>query len=228
MNGDDDTAQPRSEENADEASMECDPINDSKSGVLAAVGDFGFQETNSGTSLAIAQVESRASILPLEVDLDDIEEADLDKNQNQKLQGADKDEKSKRKEKQKDKEERLAISLVPDSKAMMLCICFQPVLKTFSFVERKRYKLLKEDCWRITLLRVLMNLRKWLEALQIAALSGLSIWRSCSAWLILRKPGPLLRGNFPILLCASFKKKGNAMQERDTTDYICWDLYYIK
>ncbi|RIA05786.1 hypothetical protein BRARA_K00989, partial [Brassica rapa] len=106
VNGDDDTAQPRSEENADEASMECDPINDSKSGVLAAVGDFGFQETNSGTSLAIAQVESRASILPLEVDLDDIEEADLDKNQNQKLQGADKDEKSKRKEKQKDKEER--------------------------------------------------------------------------------------------------------------------------
>ncbi|CDY69691.1 BnaCnng64810D, partial [Brassica napus] len=89
VNGDDDTAQPRSEENADEASMECDPINDSN-----------------GTSLAIAQVESRASILPLEVDLDDIEEADLDKNQNQKLQGADKDEKSKRKEKQKDKEER--------------------------------------------------------------------------------------------------------------------------
>ncbi|KAG2317978.1 hypothetical protein Bca4012_069048 [Brassica carinata] len=106
MNGDDDKSPPRSEENADEASMECDPINDLKPGVLTAVGDFGFQETNSGTSVALAQVESRASILPLEVDLDDIEEADFDKNQNQKLQEANKDEKSKRREKQKDKEER--------------------------------------------------------------------------------------------------------------------------
>ncbi|KAF8085254.1 hypothetical protein N665_0674s0019 [Sinapis alba] len=106
MNGDDDKAQPRSEENANEDSMECDPINDSKPGVLTAVGDFGFQETNSGTSMVLAQVESRASILPLEVDLDDIEEADFGNNQNQKLQGADKDEKSKRREKQKDKEER--------------------------------------------------------------------------------------------------------------------------
>ncbi|KAH0904854.1 hypothetical protein HID58_044357 [Brassica napus] len=106
VNGDDEKAEPFSEEKANEANMECDPINESESGVLTAVGDFGFQETNSGTSLAIAQVESRASILPLEVDLDDIEEADLDKNQNQKLQGADKDEKSKRRERQKDKEER--------------------------------------------------------------------------------------------------------------------------
>ncbi|KAF3603015.1 hypothetical protein F2Q69_00038690 [Brassica cretica] len=106
VNGDDEKAEPFSEQKANEANMECDPINESESGVLTAVGDFGFQETNSGTSLAIAQVESRASILPLEVDLDDIEEADLDKNQNQKLQGDDKDEKSKRRERQKDKEER--------------------------------------------------------------------------------------------------------------------------
>ncbi|XP_024014881.1 rRNA biogenesis protein RRP5 isoform X2 [Eutrema salsugineum] len=111
MNGDDVEAQPPSEENANEGSMECDPINDSKSRVLAAVGDFGFQETtgerHNGTSLVLAQVESRASIPPLEVDLDDIEESDFDNNQNQeKLQGANKDEKSKRREKQKDKEER--------------------------------------------------------------------------------------------------------------------------
>lgn len=118
MNSDDDKAQPRSEENADEASMECDPIDDSKSGVLTAVGDFGFN----GTSLAIAQVESRASILPLEVDLDDIEESGYENDQKEKLRGVDKDEKSKRREKQKDKEERLAISLVPDLKATMLYI----------------------------------------------------------------------------------------------------------
>uniref|UniRef100_A0A1J3HSM0 rRNA biogenesis protein RRP5 n=1 Tax=Noccaea caerulescens TaxID=107243 RepID=A0A1J3HSM0_NOCCA len=106
MNGGDVKVQPPSEENVNEASMECDPIDDSKS----AVGDFGFQETSSerhsGTSLVLAQVESRASIPPLEVDLDDMEESDFDKNQNQKLQGADKDEKSKRREKQKDKEDR--------------------------------------------------------------------------------------------------------------------------
>ncbi|CAH8356759.1 unnamed protein product [Eruca vesicaria subsp. sativa] len=97
MNGDDDKAEPRSEENTDEASMECDPIN-----------DFGFQETNSGTSLALAQIESRAkaSFLPVEIDLGDTEEAEFDNNQNQKLKGDDKDEKSKRREKQKDKEER--------------------------------------------------------------------------------------------------------------------------
>ncbi|KAJ0242497.1 S1 domain-containing protein [Hirschfeldia incana] len=106
INGDDEEAQPPSEENANDSSMECDPVNDSKPGVLTAVGEFGFQETNSGTSVALAQVESRASILPLEVDLDDIEESDFDNNQNQKLQGANKDEKSKRREKQKDKEER--------------------------------------------------------------------------------------------------------------------------
>ncbi|KAL0691315.1 hypothetical protein Bca4012_090994 [Brassica carinata] len=115
VNGDDEKAEPFSEEKANEANMECDPINESESGVLTAVGDFGFQKTNSGTSLAIAQVESRASILPLEVDLDDIEEADLDKNQNQKLQGADKDEKSKRRERQKDKEERLLENHAPES-----------------------------------------------------------------------------------------------------------------
>lgn len=112
--------QPPSEENGDEASMECDPINGSKS----AVGDFGFQDTSSerhsGTSLVLAQVESRASIPALEVDLDDIEESDFDKNQNKKLQGADKDEKIKRREKQKDKEDRLAISLVPD----LICYIF--------------------------------------------------------------------------------------------------------
>ncbi|CAL9220483.1 unnamed protein product [Arabidopsis halleri] len=111
MNGDDVKAQPPSQDNADETSMECDPINNPKTEVLAAVGDFGFQETSggrhSGTSLVLAQVESRASIPPLEVDLDDIEETDFDNNQNQeKLLGADKDEKSKRREKQKDKEER--------------------------------------------------------------------------------------------------------------------------
>ncbi|KAL0900332.1 hypothetical protein Bca101_084293 [Brassica carinata] len=110
MNDDDVEAQPPSEEHADEASMECDQINDSKSGVLAAVGDFGFQETGyerqSGTSLVLAQVESRASIPPLEVDLDDIEESGFDNDQNEKLQGVAKDEKSKRREKQKDKEER--------------------------------------------------------------------------------------------------------------------------
>ncbi|KAG7581622.1 S1 domain [Arabidopsis suecica] len=111
MNGDDVKAQPPSEEKADETSMECDPINDPNTEVLAAVGDFGFQETSggrhSGTSLVLAQVESRASIPPLEVDLDDIEEMDFDNNQNQeKLLGANKDEKSKRREKQKDKEER--------------------------------------------------------------------------------------------------------------------------
>jgi rRNA biogenesis protein RRP5 len=104
MNGDDDKAQPLSEDNT---SMECDPINDPKSEVLAAVDDFGFQETSGGTSLVLAQVESRASIPPLEVDLDDIEETDFDSSQNQeKLLGANKDEKSKRREKQKDKEER--------------------------------------------------------------------------------------------------------------------------
>ena len=117
MNDDDVKAQPPSEENAKEDSMECDPINDLKSGVLAAVGNFGFQETGSerqsGTSLVLAQVESRASIPALEVNLDDIEEAGFDNDQNEKLQGVDKDEKSKRREKQKDKEERLAISVVP-------------------------------------------------------------------------------------------------------------------
>ncbi|XP_010489787.1 PREDICTED: rRNA biogenesis protein RRP5-like [Camelina sativa] len=111
MSGDDVDAQPPSEENANETSMECDPINDPKSGVLVAVSDFGFQETSagkhSGTSVVLAQVESRASIPPLEVDLDDIEETDIDNGQNHgKLQGADKDEKSKRREKQKDREER--------------------------------------------------------------------------------------------------------------------------
>ncbi|KAL0817225.1 rRNA biogenesis protein RRP5 isoform X1 [Brassica napus] len=110
MNDDDVKAQPPSEENAKEDSMECDPINDLKSGVLAAVGNFGFQETGSerqsGTSLVLAQVESRASIPALEVNLDDIEEAGFDNDQNEKLQGVDKDEKSKRREKQKDKEER--------------------------------------------------------------------------------------------------------------------------
>ncbi|CAH2053972.1 unnamed protein product [Thlaspi arvense] len=111
MDGDDVEAQPPSEENANEAIMECDSVNGSKSGGTAAVGDFGFLETSgerhSGTSLVLAQVESRASISPLEVDLDDIEESDVDKNHNQeKLQGADKDEKSKRRDKQKDKEER--------------------------------------------------------------------------------------------------------------------------
>ncbi|XP_019092187.1 PREDICTED: rRNA biogenesis protein RRP5-like [Camelina sativa] len=111
MSGDDVDAQTPSEENANETNMECDPINDPKSEVLAAVGDFGFQETSggkhSGTSVALAQVESRASIPPLEVDLDDIEETDIDNGQNHgKLQGADKDEKSKRREKQKDREER--------------------------------------------------------------------------------------------------------------------------
>lgn len=118
MNGDDVKSQPPSEEIDNEASMECDPINDSKSKNLAAVGDFGFceisGERHSGASLVLAQVESRASIPPLEVDLDDIEESDFDNNQNkEKLRGADKDEKSKRREKQKDKEERLVISLVP-------------------------------------------------------------------------------------------------------------------
>lgn len=118
MSGDDVEAQPSCEDNANETSMECDPINDPKSEVLAAVGDFGFQETSggrhSGTSVVLAQLESRASIPPLEVDLDDIEETDFNNVQNQeKLQGADKDEKSKRREKQKDREERLAISLVP-------------------------------------------------------------------------------------------------------------------
>lgn len=170
MNGGDVKVQPPSGENVNEASMECDPIDDSKS----AVGDFGFQETSSerhsGTSLVLAQVESRASIPPLEVDLDDIEESDFDKNQNQKLQGADKDEKSKRREKQKDKEDRLAISLVPDFN--MRCIWFQLVLKIFTCVEKNKYKLLKEDCWKIMLLRMLMNLRNWLEALQIAVLCG--------------------------------------------------------
>ncbi|KAL1204733.1 rRNA biogenesis protein RRP5 [Cardamine amara subsp. amara] len=111
MSGDDVKAQPPSEDDANEANMECDPINDSRSDVLPEVVDFGFQETSSerqsGTSLVLAQVESRACIPPLEVDLDDIEEMDFDSNENQdKLQGADKDQKSKRREKQKDKEER--------------------------------------------------------------------------------------------------------------------------
>ncbi|CAN8259671.1 unnamed protein product [Cochlearia groenlandica] len=110
MNGDDVKSKSLSEENNSETSMDCDPIKDSKSGALAAVRDFGFQETSSeihnGTSLALAQVESRASIPALEVDLDDIEEPDFDNSQTQKLQGANKDEKSKRREKQKDKEER--------------------------------------------------------------------------------------------------------------------------
>ncbi|XP_023641258.1 rRNA biogenesis protein RRP5 isoform X2 [Capsella rubella] len=103
--------QPPSENNANDASMECDSINDPKSEVLAAVGDFGFQEISggrhSGTSVVLAQVESRASIPALEVDLDDIEEMDIDNGQNQeKLQGVNRDEKSKRREKQKDREER--------------------------------------------------------------------------------------------------------------------------
>ncbi|WZY95790.1 rRNA biogenesis protein RRP5 [Brassica napus] len=110
MNDDDDKTQPPSDENAKEDSMECDPVNDSKSGVLAAVGDFGFQETgyerHSGSSLVLSQVESRASIPALEVNIDDIEESGFDNDQNEKLQGVDKDEKSKRREKQKDKEER--------------------------------------------------------------------------------------------------------------------------
>ncbi|KAJ4893416.1 RNA binding [Raphanus sativus] len=111
MNDDDVKAQTPSEENADEEdSMECDAVNDSKSGVLAAVGDFGFQETgferHSGTSLVLSQVESRASVPPLEVDLDDIEESGYENDQKEKLRGVDKDEKSKRREKQKDKEER--------------------------------------------------------------------------------------------------------------------------
>jgi len=166
MNGDDDKAQPLSEDNT---SMECDPINDPKSEVLAAVDDFGFQETSGGTSLVLAQVESRASIPPLEVDLDDIEETDFDSSQNQeKLLGANKDEKSKRREKQKDKEERLVISL----ETKMLYIWFQLILKNYTCVERRKYKLLKEDCWSIMHLRMLMNLRNWLEALQTAALSG--------------------------------------------------------
>lgn len=177
MNGDDVKAQPPSEEKADETSMECDPINDPNTEVLAAVGDFGFQETSggrhSGASLVLAQVDSRASIPPLEVDLDDIEEMDFDNNQNQeKLLGADKDEKSKRREKQKDKEERLAISLVPHLETKMLYIWYQLILKKSTCVERKKYKLLKEDCWSIMHLRVLMSLRNWLEALQTAALSG--------------------------------------------------------
>lgn len=134
MNGDDVKAQPPSEDDANETSMECDTINNPKSEVLAAAENFGFQETSggrhSGTSLVLAQVESRASIPPLEVDLDDIEETDFDNNQNQeKLQGADKDEKSNRREKQKDKEERSAISIVPHLKFKMLYIWFQPMLK---------------------------------------------------------------------------------------------------
>lgn len=100
INGDDIKPKAPSEENDDEVSMECD-ISDSKSS----------DERHSGASLILAQVESRASIRALEVDLDDIDESDLDNNQNQeKLHGADKDEKTKRREKQKDKEERLAIS----------------------------------------------------------------------------------------------------------------------
>ncbi|KFK38561.1 hypothetical protein AALP_AA3G129700 [Arabis alpina] len=99
INGDDVKPKSPSEKNDDEASMECDN------------NDFSFQETSgerpSGASLVLSQVESRASIRPLEVDLEDIEESDLDNNHNhEKLHGADKDEKSKRREKQKDKEER--------------------------------------------------------------------------------------------------------------------------
>ncbi|KAH0904849.1 hypothetical protein HID58_044352 [Brassica napus] len=183
VNGDDEKAEPFSEEKANEANMECDPINESESGVLTAVGDFGFQETNSGTSLAIAQVESRASILPLEVDLDDIEEADLDKNQNQKLQGADKDEKSKRRERQKDRrkekkiqaaEGRLLENHAPESADEFEKMVRSSPNSSFVWIKYMAFMLSLADIEKARALRTI-NIREEEEKLNIWLLT--SIWK---------------------------------------------------
>ena len=78
------------------------------------VGNWNLDNLNveceNGEHQILAEVEARASVLPLEVPLDDIEAIDTDKQVNQNIESVDNpealDEKNKRRAKKKAREER--------------------------------------------------------------------------------------------------------------------------
>ncbi|XP_010557958.1 PREDICTED: rRNA biogenesis protein RRP5 isoform X2 [Tarenaya hassleriana] len=103
---DDDKMQPASSEMPGKASMQCDDISDTDSEASAEIREEITIEN--GTSMVLSQVESRASVPPLEVDLDEIEQYDfaVDQSKVQQEEEDKKDEKNKRRAKKKAKEER--------------------------------------------------------------------------------------------------------------------------
>ncbi|XP_039057637.1 rRNA biogenesis protein RRP5-like [Hibiscus syriacus] len=97
------------EEDSDEDIEETDVMDDEARSIQLTNSTPGMNiEYESGASSVLAQAESRASIPPLEVTIDDIEHADMDISQNQANNdnAITIDEKSKKREKKKAKEER--------------------------------------------------------------------------------------------------------------------------
>lgn len=108
------TEQEQSDEDIEETGVEDDDVDDEARSILLTDSTGMDIEYGSGASDVLAQAESRASIPPLDVTLDDIEHSDMENfiSQNQKNNEATTiDEKNKRRAKKKAKEERSFISL---------------------------------------------------------------------------------------------------------------------
>ena len=138
--------------------------------MLASIQDDMPQSSNSDSELvledgsAIVHVESRASVPPLEVVLDDMEEEDVagqpdNRGNDSDDVGENLGEKSNTLAKRKAKEEK----------------------------ERK-IRLLNSVCWRKMYPEPLTSLRKLLELPQTAASFGSSTCNLCFLWLMLREP----------------------------------------